>query len=46
MFSIYKKKLHWQAQSISFVSGKTGIAISVRYLELLGTTSKANSSTL
>lgn len=35
-------KISWQAQSISFLSGKTGIAISVRYLEFLGTTSKAN----
>lgn len=46
MISIFKRKLRWQAQSISFVSGKTGIAMSVRYLEFLGTTSKANSSTL
>lgn len=46
MISLFKRKLRWQAQSISFVSGKTGIAMSVRYLEFLGTTSKANSSTL
>lgn len=41
-FPLFLWKIPWQAQSISFVSGKTGIAISVRYLEFLGTTSKAN----